>query len=104
MTKQGQNSDVPASGSHLPLGRKIEIHNSIIWIRGRKHAILREKLYRVLGSRSWNHGLNGELCPEHFWKGPRNFVLFFFLGGGGLCGRSGGRAVQEFIISVLSLH
>ena len=57
-------------------GRKIKIHNSIIWIWGRKHAILREKLHRVLGSRSWNHGLNGELFPEHFQKCPRNFGFF----------------------------
>ena len=70
-------------------GRKIKIHNSIIWIWGREHAILREKLYRVLGSRSWNHGLNGELCPEHFQKGPRIFCFFW---GGSLCGRSVGRS------------
>ena len=41
-------------------GRNMKIHNSIIWIQGRKHAILREELYRVPESRSWNHGLNGE--------------------------------------------
>ena len=73
-------------GARWPLGptsrrgREIIIHNSIIWIWGRKHAILREKLHRVLGSRSWNHGLNGELCPEHFQKVPRNFCFFCFLG------------------------
>ena len=53
--------------------RKIKIHNSIIWIRGRNHAILHEKLHKVLGSSHWNHGLNGELCPEYFWNGPRFF-------------------------------
>ena len=56
-------------------------HNSIICIWGRNHAILREKLHRVPGSRPWNHGLNGELCPEHFWKGPRIFL-------GSLCSAS----------------
>ena len=55
---------------------RIKIHNSIVCIRGRNQRILREKLYRVLGSRSWNHGLNGELCPEHFQNGPRNLGFF----------------------------
>ena len=82
-------SDVLASVSH-----KIKIHNSIIWIWGRKHAILREKLHRVLGSRSWNHGLNGELCPEHFQKDPRIFFLF----GGSLCGRSVGRCRNSIFL------
>ena len=35
------------------------------------------KLYRILLSRYFYHGLNGQLCPEYFQKGPR----IFFLGG-----------------------
>ena len=27
-------------------------------------------------SRYFYHGLNGQLCPEYFQKGPRNFVFF----------------------------
>ena len=34
-----------------------------IW--SRNHAILREKLHRVQGSRPWNHELIGELCIEY---------------------------------------
>ena len=60
---------------------KIKNHNSNRSIQGCNQRILREKLYRVLGSRSWNHVLNGELCSEHFQKGPWNFVFFFLLVG-----------------------
>ena len=67
----------PGPTSHRP--RKIKIHNSIIWIQGRNYEMLREKLQRVQGSSHWNHGSNGELCPEYFQKGPRNFGFFFFL-------------------------
>ena len=36
-----------------------------------------QKLYRVQGSRSWNHGLIGELCPEHFQKRVVGILIFF---------------------------
>ena len=34
-------------------------------------------------SRYFYHGLNGQLCPEYFQKGPRNFGFSF--AGGSLC-------------------
>ena len=49
---------------------------SWIWIRDRNHAILGKELHMMVGSSPWNHGLNGELCPEYCQSGLRIFLLF----------------------------
>ena len=87
-----QVQSVPASVQSPP-GRKIEIHNSNRSVHGRSQRILRWRLYRVLLSRYFYHGLHGQLCPEYFQKGPRNFG--FFLRGGQPLPRS----CREFFFS-----
>ena len=43
------------------------------------------------------HGFNGQLCPEDFQKGPRNFGFFF----GGAYGREGGGSAAALSIVFL---
>ena len=55
-------------------------HNSNRSIWGCNQRMESEKLYRVLLSRYFYSGLNGQLCPEYFQKGPRNLYAFLFSG------------------------
>ena len=64
---------VPASVSEVPGVAKIKIHNSNRSIWGHYQRMESYKLYRIVLSKYFYHGLNGQLCPEYFQKGPRNF-------------------------------
>ena len=66
--------DVPASGSHLLLGSKNRKFITRLCGSGVVSMLFFVKNYMGYWGRSWYHGLNGELCPEHFRKGP---LIFF---------------------------